>query len=861
MSGNQFIPNFKPSAVHQEDVESPVEAKNDSISTLLYKVAKYSVLVLFALLPVFFTVGLWASLGFDKVMLTVIVSSVVVILSCFMALRKVRVKTVLPISLGFFWLTAIIAFISGYSSGDTLDAIRGSGLEVQTAGFIALLALVMTVTLVFQNSKILTLKSIAVFTISSSLVLLYALLRIVFGADFLALGSFQTVTISPIGGFNDLGILSGMMIVFGLITLSLLPLRTWFKALISAIIFVALFLLTIINFFNIWVVVGFFTLLMLVYLLTRDTLFESTPSPESAENSRLLIVIASIVCVFSAVFIIAGDYAGNAVGKIAKVDYAEVVPSIEGTIGIAKGVYEDSALLGIGPNRFTDAWRLYKDPAINQTIFWDTDFSSGNGFVSTMFINLGLLGGLSFIAFHLLFLYLGYKILLRTISKDSYWYYIGAVSFASSTFIWVMSYVYEPGTAILLIGALFTGLTFVSAGTLLPNTVRTVPLVVNRQRGFFMMAVVIIVITNIIMMSISVSKQYVAQHSFSKVRATAESVEEFERVATEAFILYPDDRFVSLRAQIQLSNLNALLRLNQPTEEDQRKFLTTVEQAQIFIDQALSQDMTNPDNHAVLAGVYSGLAVAGINGARERALSALDDAKKLDPQNPGYYLISAQMAARTGDLELARAEINESLRLKPNYTEALFLSAQIDIKEGNTESAIATTRSIITLEPRNPTRYFQLGMLLSSAKRYQESIVAFEAAVRLDPQYANAKYLLALAYLATDRADDALVQLRQVQVTNPDNPELLKLISQVESGDIESVPDLGLDAPVSEVSPAENDVDNETGKRSEETDLVSPVNTIPSDDSEEQDEVVAEEVVTDEEPVSSEEETEVEPVQ
>lgn len=127
-------------------------------------------------------------------------------------------------------------FISGYSSGDTLDAIRGSGLEVQTAGFIALLALVMTVTLVFQNSKILTLKSIAVFTISSSLVLLYALLRIVFGADFLALGSFQTVTISPIGGFNDLGILSGMMIVFGLITLSLLPLRTWFKALISAII-------------------------------------------------------------------------------------------------------------------------------------------------------------------------------------------------------------------------------------------------------------------------------------------------------------------------------------------------------------------------------------------------------------------------------------------------------------------------------------------------------------------------------------------------------------------------------------------------------------------------------------------------
>lgn len=855
MSGNQFIPNFKPSVVHQEEVESPVEPKKDPISSLLYKVARYLVLFLFAILPVFFTAGLWASLGFDKVILAVVISSVVVALSCFMALRKVRVKTVLPLSLGFFWLTAILAFISGYSSGDTLDAIRGSGLEVQTAGFIALLALVMTTTLVFQNSKIFTLKSIAAFTIASSLVLLYGLLRVIFGASFLAFGSFRSVTVTPIGGFNDLGILSGMMIIFGLITLALLPLRTWLKVLISTIIAIALVLLTIINFFNIWIVVGFFTLLMLVYLLTRDTLFQSTTSPESAENSRLLIVVASIVCVVSAVFVIAGDYAGNAIGKIVQVDYAEVVPSVEGTIGIAKKVYEENALLGIGPNRFTDAWRLYKDPAINQTIFWDTDFSSGNGFVSTLFVNLGLLGGLSLIAFHLLFLYLGSKFLLRTTSKDSHWYYIGAVSFASATFIWIMTYVYEPGPAILLICALFTGLTFVSAGALLPNIVRTVPLVVNRQRGFFMMAIVIIVITNIIMMTISVSKQYIAQHSFSKVSATAESVEEFERVATEAFILYPDDRFVSLRAQIQLSNLNALLRLEQPTEEDQRRFLTTVEQAQIFIDQALSQDMTNPDNHAVLAGVYSGLAVAGINGARERALSALDDAKRLDPQNPGYYLISAQMAARTGDLELARSEISESLRLKPNYTEALFLSAQLDIREGNTESAIATTRSIITLEPRNPTRYFQLGMLLSSAQRYQESIVAFEAAVRLDSQYANARYLLALAYLATDRTDDALAQLRQVQVTNPDNPELLNLIGQVESGEIKSVPDLGLDAPVSEVSPAENDVDNETGKRSEETDLVSPVNTISSDDSEESKDRVDEEVVVEEETVASEEET------
>ena len=58
------------------------------------------------------------------------------------------------------------------------------------------------------------------------------------------------------------------------------------------------------------------------------------------------------------------------------------------------------------------------------------------------------------------------------------------------------------------------------------------------------------------------------------------------------------------------------------------------------------EDPTNPDHHAVLAGIYSSLALAGIDGAQERAEASLAEAQRLDPLNPAYRLIAAQMAVR-----------------------------------------------------------------------------------------------------------------------------------------------------------------------------------------------------------------------
>jgi len=146
MAENLFIP--KMDRVTEAEVAAPVARKVD----FLQRIIQYGVVVLFGLLPIFFTPHVWASLGFSKVMLAISFGSVIMILLCFQALRRTHVSTVFPVSLGLYWLMVAAATASAYLTGDIQDAVRGSMMETQTVAFLATIGLVMSLPLVLQNS-------------------------------------------------------------------------------------------------------------------------------------------------------------------------------------------------------------------------------------------------------------------------------------------------------------------------------------------------------------------------------------------------------------------------------------------------------------------------------------------------------------------------------------------------------------------------------------------------------------------------------------------------------------------------------------------------------------------------------------
>lgn len=171
-----------------------------------------------------------------------------------------------------------------------------------------------------------------------------------------------------------------------------------------------------------------------------------------------------------------------------------------------------------------------------------------------------------------------------------------------------------------------------------------------------------------------------------------------------------------------------------------------------------------------------------------------------------------------------------AIAIKNNYTPALFLLSQIEIQLGNTEQAITTTRAIIRMEPENPTRYFQLGLLLSANGETEAAIDAFESAIARNDEYANARYLLAIAYAEQGRFEEALAQLRVVEETNPENENLLNLIAQLEAGEVPELATSTVTTPVEEP-----DTDPAEGLNAEsvpdDTALVESINQAGEDES------------------------------
>lgn len=74
---------------------------------------------------------------------------------------------------------------------------------------------------------------------------------------------------------------------------------------------------------------------------------------------------------------------------------AEVSPSLSATFAVAGSVFREGPLrvfLGSGPATFGIDWTKYKDPSINQTVFWGVRFNQGQSWITTALPTVGILG-------------------------------------------------------------------------------------------------------------------------------------------------------------------------------------------------------------------------------------------------------------------------------------------------------------------------------------------------------------------------------------------------------------------------------------------------------------------------------------
>lgn len=822
-----------------EPAAAPTEAPqprrtSDSIETTLRGIAYNIFTGAFALLPLLFLPVAYAPFDYTKTLFVVLAVLVATIFFSLSILRSGSISIVRAWPIAALWGVAGVATISGLLSGDIYDAMIGDTFGVHSALFVVLLAYVASILATLGQNKAFIMRTYVALAGAAVILGLFQLLRIIFGPEFLSFGVFTSNTTSVFGGWNDLALFFGLTILLSLVALEQLPLTKIGRGLFSAVVGVSLVMLAIVNFFAVWLVLALVSLMVLMYGLTKDRFVQPSQAPFGPKPTIAVasVVVSAVVFVTSLIFVVGGTVVGSMVSQVSGITYIEVRPSFSATVDIARQVYQNSAIFGVGPNKFVDAWRLYKDQSLNETIFWSTDFTTGSGFVTTQFITTGVLGGVAWVTFMVLYVLTGLRMLFRATSTDKFWYFIGTSSFVAACYLWGMSFVYTPGATVLMLTALFTGISMAAAAVLRQGKVFTWSIEQNRRAGFALVGVVMIVIVGAASSLYYTGRHYAAVYAFSGAVSGLDgstTIEEVEQTIAQSFAMVQSDQFARQIALYQLAKMNALLGIAEPTPEQQQEFQLAAANGVNAAEQAVLLDGNDPLNTSTLGGIFSVLAAAGVEGAADRARDAYNQARAQDPKNPSYALLEAQLLARTGQPDEARNKIAEAVNLKNNYTDALFFQAQLDVAEGKVEDAIRTTQAIIQLEPQNPARYYQLGVLLSSDEQVDAAIAAFERAVALDQNYANARYFLALGYLEKDNRDGALAQLEAVLALNPGNQQVETLISDIRGG--RSFERAATASSTEQVVETESPVSDEDGTvtttEAPDTTLITPVNPAP----------------------------------
>ena len=822
---------------------SSASVSTDSIAKLFSTISQNILVVVFGLLPLFFIPSSLVPFDYTKTFFVIAGILVGLIFFSLGVLRSGTLRIGYSYALVALWGVAIITAVSALLSGDLKDSFVGNAFDIHTASFVGLMALVATVVMLILGDKKASVVRMYMILMGSALALgLYHILRILVGAEVLSLGVFTTPESTPLGGWNDLALFFGLILLLSLVALEQLSLTKWGRVLFGVTSGISLIMLAVVNFFAVWLVLGLISLIVLIYGLSKERLGfagEGSTTPSSATS----MVTSAVVFIVSAMFVIGGSAIGGAVNSVTGINYIEVRPSLEATVDIARGVYTEQAFLGAGPNKFVDAWREYKDPAINTTIFWQTDFAGGSGYIPTLFVNTGVFGTLAVVAFLGLFMLLGFRMLLTSAYTDKLWYFIGTVSFVSTLYILGLSLIYIPSATILLLGALMIGVTFAAHNALNNQRVSTLMLASNRRMGFVLIGAIMVVIIGSVSTLYFTGRHYSSTYTFTKSFASIQdgaTLDSVEQQVAAAFSLSENDVYARQIATYQLARINSLLNVPEPTAEQQQQFQNALVAGVNAGQLAVDQDATEPLNWATLGSIYSALSVVGIEGSYDRAKEAFQEARNLDPQNPAHVLLEAQLESRNGNLEEARRLTEDSIRLKSNYSDALFFLSQIDVATGNVEGAIAATEAVISLDRNNPTRYYQLGVLESSRGNVERAAAAFEAAVARDTNFANARYFLALAYVDLGRIEEAAAQLEVVADLNPDNTDVRALADQLK--EVGTLPATANDeVPVSEAaSVSETEGGQVTASEVPDTPLVTPLNP-GNDPVEEESEATSEE--------------------
>lgn len=811
------------------------QSASDNVPRQLRVTAEYILVFVYGLLPILFLPIPSFPVGLTKFFVVVIAVSLAVLLFCLSVLREGRLEFRIPLGIVALFLVVIASGVAAFFSSDLLDGFFGYDLGQYTVASALLLAVVTVSLGILSRSRQAVIRLYQMLFISAFILGSYHIIRVLFGSNWLAFGFdwLESPTASPFSGWNGLAIFFGLVVLLCIMALQQLPLTRPGHYAVVLVGVLSIAVIALVNFIPVWFVLVISSAVALIYLVLKHRLANSEHFDEKGLGQFLAIMLTLAVLIASLSIIVGGPRLSSAIANFTGTSYVEVRPSFDASLDIAKGVFMEKPWLGVGPNKFTEAWQTYKNPEINNTVFWDSRFESGYSYLLTSFINTGAVGTAAWIIFFLVLLFSGFRMLRFLDRADRFWKFIALTSLVSVFYLWGMHAVYIPGRSILILSAVMTGVFFLAYAAIVPGRSYSLSADAGRKSSILLVALVVVFFAGSVSSAYFVSRLSQSVYIYNKVVASTlgnYSLASVEADIAEAFDLFPNDTYARQLALYELAEINRLLLVEAPGEADKAQFESAVGKSLNAVRLATQIDPTEHLNWQVLGQIYSALSLVGIEGSYEEAKKAYALSKQYNPKHPGVYLLEAQLELSANHLNEARSLANQALEMKLDHADAMYFLAQVDLVEGKVTEALARMQSVVASHPQNPIAHYQLGVLLASEQRSLEAIAAFEQAVALDERYSNARYFLALGYIDQGRIEEAQAQLSRVRELNPGNVSIQRLIEQLESGTVPNASDREADIKDGTDQPIEDQVNTVDAPSDIDSDLITTDNAIVEQD-------------------------------
>ena len=692
-------------------------------------------------------------------------------------------------SKGFYGVLAVallpIAYlISAYFSVDRSVAFAGFGVESDTVLFATLLFLAFAMSFaLFRTLRTVRMLLTAVFWALIAAAI-FQFISIVFGSAAIPLATFADRSVNLIGKWNDLGIISGLLVMLLLIRVEINTVSNAWRIVAGLVLAALAVLLGIINFSLVWgLVLGFSIVLSIIYVLMGRFSPEGELAGHWAKRLPWFSIAAALVSIS---FLFFGASLNTHLTSLFPVSSLEVRPSYSSTLGIVEDARAGSIgrmLVGTGPNTFGQEWLLHKPAAVDQSDFWSLDFNVGFSTFITALGTVGLLGVLAWLVPLLLVLAsLVRAVRLGALNREDK--IVATTLGIASLFLLASILLYVPSQNIILLAMVLAGAAFGflwrQGQSAAPHDAPT-----SRLSNAGVLVAMVVLVVLVVWSSLDTSRRLIAEAytghgtealSNGDVQGALNDAAAAQNVDNNGDVL----RLALSAYSTQLQQIAAST--STPAATLQKQFAAVVQQA-INTGQA-AQKLNSQDYRPTLAlaQVYDFLSSLNVQGAAATALTTYQEAAAQDPTNPTIPLAMARLEANQNNQVGTTKYLTEALTLKPNYTDAILLVVQLDVANKDIPNAIKAATAAAQTAPGVASIWFELGLLYYSSGDATHAAQALQQAITIEPDYANAQYFLGLSDYILKDTPDAIKQFQALAASNPGNAEVTLILNNLQAG-------------------------------------------------------------------------------